>query len=84
MVAGSSQIGEAIRELSTECGIEFDEENTAVIDHHQFDAKDEGRHTLVLAKSDDLIDAPVIIGNARKAKRPILFRGVGYVVCLII
>ena len=35
--------GTPIRELGSECGIEFDEEKTSVIDHHNFDSSDEGQ-----------------------------------------
>lgn len=35
-------MGESIRELGSECGVEFDEENTLVIDHFNFDKKDDG------------------------------------------
>lgn len=35
-------IGDPLRELGSECGIEFDEEKTAVIDHHNYDISDPG------------------------------------------
>lgn len=35
--------GDPIRELATECGVEFDYEKTAVIDHLNFDVKDQGK-----------------------------------------
>ena len=35
--------GAPLRELGSECGIEFDEEKTAVIDHHNFDSSDDGQ-----------------------------------------
>lgn len=34
--------GDPLRELGSECGIEFDEEKTAVIDHHNYDISDPG------------------------------------------
>lgn len=34
--------GDPLRELGSECGIEFDEEGTAVIDHHNYDKSDPG------------------------------------------
>ena len=37
LVAASSNIGDAIRDLAAENGFEFDDENTAVIDHHNYD-----------------------------------------------
>jgi hypothetical protein len=43
MVAANSAIGDPLRELATECGLEFDDEKTAVIDHLNFDVSDEGK-----------------------------------------
>lgn len=37
------KIGDPIRELATECGVEFDYEKTAVIDHLNYDIKDQGK-----------------------------------------
>lgn len=37
--------GDPLRELGSECGIEFDEEKTAVIDHHNYDVSDPGEVT---------------------------------------
>ncbi|XP_070561467.1 dolichyl-diphosphooligosaccharide--protein glycosyltransferase 48 kDa subunit-like [Ptychodera flava] len=75
LVAASSDIGEPLRDLGGECGIEFDEEKTAVIDHLNYDTADEGQHTLIVAKPSDMIDAKTITGE--KSSSPILFRGVG-------
>lgn len=36
-------VGDPLRELGSECGIEFDEEKTAVIDHHNYDISDLGQ-----------------------------------------
>ncbi|KAF7235817.1 Dolichyl-diphosphooligosaccharide--protein glycosyltransferase 48 kDa subunit [Varanus komodoensis] len=77
LVAASSDIGDPIRELGSECGIEFDEEKTAVLDHHNYDASDLGQHTLIVAESENLLKAPTIVG--KKPLNPILFRGVGMV-----
>lgn len=38
----SCHTGEPLRELGSECGIEFDEEKTGVIDHHNYDVSDPG------------------------------------------
>lgn len=43
MVAASSSVGDPLRELATECGLEFDDANTAVIDHLNYDISDEGK-----------------------------------------
>ncbi|OCT71102.1 hypothetical protein XELAEV_18038011mg [Xenopus laevis] len=77
LVAASSDIGDPLRELGSECGIEFDEEKTAVIDHHNYDISDPGQHTLIVADSENLLKAPTIVGKT--PLNPILFRGVGMV-----
>ncbi|XP_061197195.1 dolichyl-diphosphooligosaccharide--protein glycosyltransferase 48 kDa subunit-like isoform X3 [Saccostrea echinata] len=77
LVAASSDIGDPIRELATECGVEFDYEKTAVIDHLNYDIKDQGKHTMVIADSKNLLDAPLIVGS--KNINPLLYRGVGMV-----
>ncbi|TPP66515.1 Dolichyl-diphosphooligosaccharide--protein glycosyltransferase 48 kDa subunit [Fasciola gigantica] len=75
IVAGSKDIGEAIREIGVECGVEFDEMGTAVIDHHNYDITDDGTHTKVVVAAENLIKNPIIIGNASKSG--LLYRGVG-------
>lgn len=47
LVAASSKIGEAIRDFGSECGVEFDEEKTAVIDHLNYDVSDPGKVCVV-------------------------------------
>ncbi|TRZ02466.1 hypothetical protein DNTS_030291 [Danionella cerebrum] len=71
LVAASSDIGDPLRELGSECGIEFDEEKTAVIDHHNYD------HTLIVADPENLLKAPTIVG--KPSDKPVLFKGVGMV-----
>ena len=50
--------GEPIRELASECGVEFDEEGTAVIDHLNYDVSDTGK---VQSSSELLIKSEQII-----------------------
>eukprot|EP00061_Rhincodon_typus_P019049 g48488.t1 len=75
LVAASSDIGDPLRELGSECGIEFDEEKTAVIDHHNYDVSDPGQHTLIIADNEQLLKAPTVVG--KQPKNPLLFQGVG-------
>ncbi|KAF6108200.1 dolichyl-diphosphooligosaccharide--protein glycosyltransferase non-catalytic subunit [Phyllostomus discolor] len=77
LVAASSDIGDPLRELGSECGIEFDEEKTAVIDHHNYDISDPGQHTLIVADTENLLKALTIVGKS--SLNPVLFRGVGMV-----
>ncbi|XP_075882604.1 dolichyl-diphosphooligosaccharide--protein glycosyltransferase 48 kDa subunit [Nelusetta ayraudi] len=77
LVAASSDIGDPLRELGSECGIEVDEEKTAVIDHHNYDVSDPGEHSLIVADPENLLKAPTIVGAA--TDKPVLFKGVGMV-----
>jgi oligosaccharyltransferase complex subunit beta len=78
LVAGSSNIGDALRELASECGFEFDEDKTAVIDHLNYDViNDQGKHTTIVADTKDLVKADMIVGS--RNINPILFRGVGLI-----
>lgn len=70
-------LGEAIRDLATECGVEFDDEATSVIDHLNYDVADSGKHTLIVADPKNLLKAPMMVGD--KATNPLLFQGVGWV-----
>ena len=44
-------LGAPLKELGSECGIEFDEEKTAVIDHHNFDSSDDGQVLISVRKT---------------------------------
>ncbi|XP_065655866.1 dolichyl-diphosphooligosaccharide--protein glycosyltransferase 48 kDa subunit [Hydra vulgaris] len=77
LVAGSSSIGTPLRELGSDCGIEFDEEKTSVIDHQNFDATDDGSHTTILADSSNLIKSNILLPSS--VDSPLLFKGVGMI-----
>jgi len=78
LVAGSANMGDMLRELASECGFEVDEDGSAVIDHHNYDISDKGKHTKIVADPANLIDAPVIVGP--KNVGPLLYEGTGIVV----
>ncbi|KAK3913355.1 Dolichyl-diphosphooligosaccharide--protein glycosyltransferase 48 kDa subunit, partial [Frankliniella fusca] len=78
LVAASSSTSDLIRELASECGFEVDDDGAVVIDHLNYDVKDSGKHTLIVANPTNLIDAPVIVGP--KGATPLLFQGTGLVV----
>lgn len=50
-------LGDPLRELGSECGIEFDEERTAVIDHHNYDVSDPGE----VCRAVDLTSQPRLL-----------------------
>lgn len=42
-MAGSTNSGDVLREITAECGFEVDEEGAAVIDHLNYDLLDQGK-----------------------------------------
>ena len=79
VLAGSSDMGEPMRELAAECGIEFDEQDSYVLDHVGYDASDaDGDHSLLVADAFG-DDAKVVVGAAGVAA-PVLFRGIGHAI----
>ncbi|CAF0942491.1 unnamed protein product [Rotaria sordida] len=77
LIAGSNKIGDVIREFAGECGIEFADDKSSVIDHLNFDVNDDGQHTLIVANPNNLLSSELIIGQAKKNNLPFLFRGTG-------
>ena len=75
LVAASSEVGEVLRDLGTEVGLELDERDTAVIDHLNYDVKDKGDHSLLVVDPGNVLDAELIVGGKRTA--PYLYRGLG-------
>ncbi len=50
VITGSRKVSRTIRDLASECGVEFADKGTRVIDHFNYDSADpEGSHTLVIA-----------------------------------
>ncbi|KAL1137786.1 hypothetical protein AAG570_009482 [Ranatra chinensis] len=78
LVAGSSMSGDVLRELTSECGFEIDEEGASVIDHLNYDVNDNGKHTLIVADTSNLIDASVIVGK-KDELAPLLYQGTGLI-----
>jgi len=71
--AGDSDLGDIIREVASECNVEFDDSGSSVIDHSNFDSSDfGGAHTLIAA--DNFANVPVIF---KDISAPVLFRGIG-------
>lgn len=77
LVATSSEVGDVLRDLGMEFGLELDERGTAVIDHLGYDVKDRGDHTLLVVNPANFIDAEIIVGP--KTTSPALYRGLGMI-----
>ena len=75
LVAASHQVSDFIQDVAGECGVEFDEVGSSVVDHISHDVSDPGHdHTLVVAHAP--VAASVISGQLAPDDR-VLFRGVG-------
>jgi len=74
LVTSGLVTGDVLREIASESGFEVDEDGTYIIDHHNFDAKDEGYHTRVVASADHMIKSDLIVGGG---KLPLLYQGTG-------
>ena len=79
LVAASSEVGDILRDLGREVGLELDERETSVIDHLNYDARDEGKHNLLVVDTKNVIDAELIAGKKEKGATPYLYRGLGMV-----
>ncbi|CAM6085013.1 unnamed protein product [Calypogeia fissa] len=76
VLAADTHTSDLVRDIATECGIDFDDEaDSVVIDHINFAVDSGDDHTVVVG--GDLIDAPVLIGTAA-VEAPVLFRGIGH------
>ncbi|KAK8558719.1 hypothetical protein V6N13_098359 [Hibiscus sabdariffa] len=77
VIAADVNASDLIREVATECGVDFDEDPSAmVIDHTGYSVSEtEGDHTLIA--SDDFIKSDVILGS-KKITAPVLFQGIGH------
>ncbi|KAH7517876.1 hypothetical protein FEM48_Zijuj09G0110500 [Ziziphus jujuba var. spinosa] len=65
IIGADANASDLIREIATECGVDFDEDSNAlVIDHTSYAVSDtEGDHTLIA--SDDFINSNVILGSKK-------------------
>eukprot|EP01121_Diplochlamys_sp_Union-15-3_P003498 TRINITY_DN1339_c0_g1_i3.p1 TRINITY_DN1339_c0_g1~~TRINITY_DN1339_c0_g1_i3.p1 ORF type:complete len:435 (-),score=81.64 TRINITY_DN1339_c0_g1_i3:60-1364(-) len=82
LLAGDVGVSEVIREIASECGVQFDDEGTKVIDHLNFDVSDYdyGHEVIVIDPStdkDQIFSNSVIIPQASKLS-PILYQGIGH------
>ncbi|VFQ72151.1 unnamed protein product [Cuscuta campestris] len=77
ILAADASASGLIREIATECGVDFDEDPSAlVIDHTRYAVSDaEGGHTLIAAT--DFIQSEIILGS-KTIEAPILFHGIGH------
>ena len=75
LVAASSAVGDILRDIGSEVGLELDEEKTAAIDHVNYDVKDAGDHTLLVVDPGNIVDVELMVGP--KPSVPALYRGIG-------
>jgi oligosaccharyltransferase complex subunit beta len=73
IVAADPEVSELVRDVASGCGVDFSDENSFVIDHFNFDASDDGKHTLLVANA--ATDAAKVIAGSVS---PLVFRGIGH------
>src|SRR6266540_6083940 len=76
LLAVSSELSENIRDFAREFDIEFDERDTFVMDHFNYDISDGGKHTLLVSKN--VVNNEAILSKEVIEGAPILFRGIGH------
>ena len=75
LVAASSEIGDVLRDLALEVGLDPDERGSAVIDHLNYDVGDHGDHTLLVVDRANTISSSLIVGSS--SPKPTLYQGLG-------
>ncbi|KAG6548466.1 hypothetical protein Mapa_009954 [Marchantia paleacea] len=76
ILAADAHTSDVIRDIATECGVDFDEDTEAVVvDHINFAVQSESDHSLIVG--DKLIESDVILGKDG-IKAPVLFRGIAH------
>lgn len=78
LIAADSSVSDPIREIAEECGVEFDEEGSFVLDHFHTQTNYDHQTVSIDASQDTLLNVPTIIGAKKLTeRRPILFKGIG-------
>lgn len=77
LVAASSQLGDTMKEIAGECGVEMSDEETFVIDRFNADVNDDGQGTLIVNDAEYLINNKLMVGEKVKSGSPFLYRGIG-------
>lgn len=77
IVAANANASDFIRNVASECGVDFEDDASAmVVDHTSYAVSEiEGDHTLIA--SDNFIKSDVILGG-EKIEAPVLFRGIAH------
>lgn len=77
IVAANANASDFVRNVASECGVDFEDDASAmVVDHTSYAVSEiEGDHTLIA--SDNFIKSDVILGG-EKIEAPVLFRGIAH------
>ncbi|CAG8447010.1 5597_t:CDS:2 [Ambispora gerdemannii] len=81
LLAASSGLSETIRDFAREFDIEFDDRDTSVIDHFNYDVSDsDGKHTLLVLddKKGGFTNNSMILSQETLEGPPILYKGIGH------
>lgn len=78
MIVADGSLSKLLREVGSDSGAQFDDDNTRAIDHFTYDTKlDNGKHNvLVLDQEYEFSSRPSVISNRRQfTQAPVLFNG---------
>jgi len=80
ILAASSKISDPVREIASECGVDFDEEGSNVIDHFHYDSDSVDHTTIVIEPtSKTTLESSIIAGSKPlKERKNINFEGIGH------
>lgn len=83
LMAVNENVSEGMRDFAALCGVEFDAQGTAVIDHFAFEKEEDVgmRHTTV--DISNVIDSSILVGDYLElpvASKKILYKGIGHAV----
>lgn len=76
LIAVNENITEPLREIANECGLDFDEEETQVLDHMLYDSSNTNEYHTRIAIEKAAVDSKLFLGDGISA--PILFEGIGH------
>ncbi|CAG8445647.1 3686_t:CDS:2 [Ambispora leptoticha] len=81
LLAASTELSETIRDFAREFDIEFDDRETSVIDHFNYDESDsDGKHTLLVLddKKGGFSNNSIILSKETLEGPPVLYKGIGH------
>jgi oligosaccharyltransferase complex subunit beta len=75
LLVGGSNLGKPLRDIASDCNIEFDEDGTFATDHFNFDGSDfDGQHNVLALDPKYVVSANIVF--PQKIDAPVLYKGI--------